>query len=129
MNDNVIPIRKSERLKVFSSELAVADDVQNQQIGFAYMKPNSKLLRLKLWMFPNEQYFIAPYENDPSKYTVLSLEEYQTAGRESRTVWNKVGGGVLADTFIRISLNFPHQEIFVSLFPDNDEPKEQYGAA
>lgn len=130
MNENVVPFKKSERLGVFSSEITVKNEqMENQQLGFAYMKPHSRLLRLKLWMFPNEQYFIAPYEDDPTKYTVLSLEEYQPTGQEARTVWNKVGSGELMDSFIRLTLNFPQQEIYVSLFPDKDEPKEQYAAS
>lgn len=130
MNENVVPIRKSERFPVLNGDVVFTNEVlESQQIGFAYMKPNSRLLRMKLWMFPNEQYFIAPYENDPTKYTVLSLEEYQPPGQESRTVWNKIGSGDLKDNYIHLTLNFPKQDVFVSLFPDKEEPKAQNAAS
>ena len=130
MNDNVIPIKKSDRFGVYRAHVTDCGEiVEQEQLGFAFIKPGSRMFRLKLWMFPQEQYFIAAQENDPTKYVVLALDEYQTNGGETRTYWNRIGAGELQGCFIRLKLTLLNEEVFVSLFPEKEEAKEAHGAA
>ena len=125
MNDNVIPIKKPDRFGVYrASVMDSGEIVEKEQLGIAFFKPGSRLFRLKLWMFPSEQFFIAAQENDPSKYSVLALDEYKTSSNETRTHWNKIGFGELQGCFIRLKLSLLNQEVFVSLFPQKAEEKE-----
>ena len=72
---NVVPIRKTDRFGVYLGEVASSGEVvEGESVGIALLKQGSKKFRLKLFVYPNHQYFIVPDEKDDTKYIVLSLE-------------------------------------------------------
>lgn len=125
MNDNVVPIRKSDKFGVYLGEITDQGEViEGESVGIAFLRPGRKVFRLNLWTFAREQYFVAPDENDSTKYTVLSLNEHQLANGEIRSHWNKIGVGVLVGSFIKLQLPLLSRELFLCLFPGTSEPKE-----
>ncbi len=120
MNDNVISIRKTDRFGLFKGRIeSNGEVVDREQIGFAYIKPGARMFRLKLWMFSREQYFLATDE-DPSRYTILSLEEY-IVNQEARKSWNRIGSGKLVGTFIHLKFHLLYDDVFLCLFPESVE--------
>ena len=117
MNENVIPIRKTDRYGLYKGRVENDEIVETDQLGFAYIKPGSKMFRLRFWMFPKENYFLSEDENDPTKYTILSLDEYQLSSGESRRSWNVIGKGSLSGSFIRLNFYLLSEEVFLSLYP------------
>jgi hypothetical protein len=123
---NVIPIQKYSHFAVFTGLVGSTGEVTEQeQIGIAFIKEGSRMFRLKLWMWPNEQYFIASDDNDSDKYRALSLDEYVATTGENRSRWNEIGVGQLTGCLIKISLTFPKQDIFINLYPGDARVEEE----
>jgi len=122
---NVIPIRKSDSFGVYVGEVTSSGEIiEGESVGIAFLKQGSKKFRLKLFLFPSHQYFVVPDEKDDTKYIVLSLEEYQLPSGENRTSWNRIGEGRLVGSFIALRLQLLPENIFLCLFPDKSEAKE-----
>lgn len=117
MTDNVVPIRKTERYGLFKGRVENDEIIETDQLGFAYIKPGAKMFRLRFWMLPKENYFLAEDEKNPTKYTILSLDEYQLANGENRTSWNQIGKGTLSGNFIRLNFYLLSEEVYLSLYP------------
>jgi hypothetical protein len=117
---NLIPFRTTDRFGVFVANVSENDEITEQErIGSAYMRPGAKMFRLKIWLMPLGQYFIARDRQDPDKYTVLALDEFQTKSGELRTHWNRVGEGRVQGSHIRMKLQLIPDELYLSLFPDD----------
>lgn len=122
---NVIPIRKSDSFGVYVGEVTSSGEIiEGESVGIAFLKQGSKKFRLKLFLFPSHQYFVVPDEKDDTKYIVLSLEEYQLPSGETRTSWNRIGEGRLVGSFIALRVQLLPENIFLCLFPDKSEAKE-----
>jgi hypothetical protein len=129
--NNVMPIKseklKSDRYSVYTAEVDANNQVIEQaKVGFAFIRPEGKVFRLKLWMFDKVQYFISPVQDDNIRYDVLCLEEYLLSNGEVKTNWNKVGDGIYFGNYIKLSFHLLNTDIFVSLFPShatNDDQK------
>lgn len=127
---NVIPIRKSDRFGVYLGDITSSGEVvEGESIGIAFLKPGSKKFRLKLFVFPSQQYFIVPDDRDDTKYVVLSLEEYQLPTGETRTSWNRIGNGRLLGSFIVLRIQLLPENIFLCLFPEKSEPQVDHIAS
>ena len=128
MNENILPFKKSERFEVYRAEvLKTGEVVEREQLGLAFLKSGARMFRLDLWMFPNEQYFMAANE-DRTKYRVLCPNEY--VGREgSKTHWNEVGTGRVSGSFIKLKLHLLEQEILVCLYPSKAKSEVNDDAA
>ena len=123
---NVIPIRKSDSFGVCVGEVTSSGEIiEGESVGIAFLKQGSKKFRLKLFLFPSHQYFVVPDEKDDTKYIVLSLEEYQLPSGETRTSWNRIGEGRLVGSFIALRMQLLPENIFLCLFPDKGEAKEE----
>lgn len=123
---NVIPIRKSVSYGVYVGEVTSSGEIiEGESVGIAFLKQGSKKFRLKLFLFPSHQYFVVPDEKDDTKYIVLSLEEYQLPSGETRTSWNRIGEGRLVGSFIALRVQLLPENIFLCLFPDKSEAKEE----
>ncbi len=122
---NVIPIRKSDSFGIYVGEVTSSGEIiEGESVGIAFLKQGSKKFRLKLFLFPSHQYFVVPDEKDDTKYIVLSLEEYQLSSGETRTSWNRIGEGRLVGSFIALRVQLLPENIFLCLFPDKSEAKE-----
>ena len=122
---NVIPIRKSDSFGVYVGDVTSSGEIiEGESVGIAFLKQGSKKFRLKLFLFPSHQYFVVPDEKDETKYIVLSLEEYQLPSGETRTSWNRIGEGRLVGSFIALRVQLLPENIFLCLFPDKGEAKE-----
>lgn len=122
MNNNVIPIQTAEQFELFRGFVEKSGRVvETDRVGFAYLKPKSKMYRLRLWMFTKEQYFLVHDESSSGKYAVLSLDEYRAASGETKTYWNKVGDGFLHGNFVRIKFHLLSEEVFLCLFRAQEE--------
>lgn len=121
MNENVVPIRKTDRFGLFKGRMEDNGEiVEREQVGFAYIKPGSRMFRLKLWMFVREQYFLATNDNDPSRYEILSLDDYMV-DQEVRKSWHRIGAGELVGSFIQLKFHLLGEDIFLCLFPEKSE--------
>ena len=122
---NVIPIRKSDRFGVYLGDVTSSGEViEGESVGIAFLKSGSQKFRLKLFVFPGQQYFIVPDKKNETKYVVLSLEEYRNQNGEVRTSWNRIGEGRLVGSFIALRIQLLPENIFLCLFPDKSEPQE-----
>lgn len=120
MNENVVPIRKTDRFGLFTGRIENGEVVEREQVGFAYIKPGSRMFRLKLWMYVREQYFLATNDNDPARYEILSLDDY-LVDEEVRKSWHKIGAGELVGSFIQLKFHLLGEDIFLCLFPEKAE--------
>ncbi len=128
--NNVIPFQKYSHFAVFTGSVGSAGEVTEQeQIGIAFIKEGGRMFRLKLWMWPNEQYFVASDDHDSNKYRALSLDEYVATTGENRSRWNEIGLGQLTGCLIKISLVFPKQDIFINLYPRDARVEEDRQAS
>ncbi len=127
MNKNIIPFRKYDRFKLTRGLVSPSGEViEEDQVGFAFLKPGSKMFRIKLWAHPLNIYFVVQDEKSQlDEYQVLSIEEYKTQNGETKTNWNKVGRGQLVGSFIKFNLQFFAEDIFLCLFPEKLNHEEE----
>lgn len=124
--EKILPFRKYDRFPLTTGAISqLGEVIERDPVGFAFLKPGSKMFRLKIWAFPEVNYFLAQDEReDLTGYQVLALEEYQASNGELKTNWNKVGEGKLAGNYIQLRIQFFADEIFLCLFPENQTHKE-----
>ena len=116
MNDNVLPIRKADRFFLCRGRITDTGElIEKERVGMAYLRPASTMFRIRLWMFPRGEYFLAREDGDHFKYVALSKDQYEVEG-ESRTEWQKIGAGEAIGNFIRIRFHLLTDDYFLCLF-------------
>lgn len=125
--NNVIPIKKADRFFLVRGTMGPNEElVEYEKVGIAYLKPGAKTFRVKLWMFPSNQYFLTRENESTSNYVILSLEEFQSQSQEIKTSWKKVGAGEFAGLHIKMKFNLLSEEVYLCLFPDEKQAEEFY---
>lgn len=129
-NENVIPIRKADRFYLSKGHVTQAGEVvEKERVGVAYLKTTSTMFRLRLWMFPRGEYFLAREEGEHNRYLALCREEFETPDRVIRNQWHKIGSGEVIGNFIRIRFHLLSDDIFLCLFPTESNNGEVLDAA
>lgn len=128
---DILPARKS---KIYGVYMGLLDEFghpnEGESVGLVYEREDQKKFRLKLFMFPNQSYFISADKEYPSHFAVLSMEEYTDAKGEAKTYWNKVGSGKLEFGNLQFSLQlFPTLNFYIPLFPEENKNLNQAHAA
>lgn len=124
--NNVIPIRKTDRFTLCTGKLHKDGSIEEfHKIGNAYLKPGAKTFRLKFWMYPKESYFLSRDHDSDLIYTILSVEEYLGANLEPKTTWREIGKGYVMGNYIRLEFYAMKDEVYLSLFPEKFETKEE----
>ena len=103
--------------------------IEYEQVRVAYLKPGAKTFRVKLWMFPSQQYFLTPENEKSTEYTVLSLEEFQSQSNEKKSSWQKVGKGEFVGLHIKMKFHLLSEEVYLCLYPDEKQAEEFYAAS
>lgn len=123
--NNVIPFKKADRFALCRGVMGSDQELaEYEQVGWAYLKPGSKTFRVKLWMFPQQSYFLTPENEKSTCYTVLSLEEFQSQTNEKKASWHKVGNGVFVGLHIKMKFHLLSEEVFLCLYPDERQSEE-----
>lgn len=129
-NSNVIPIKKMDRFILCRGTMGPDEElIEYEQVGVAYLKPGSKTFRVKLWMFPNQPYFLTPENENSTAYTLLSLEEFLSQSNEKKSSWQKVGKGEFVGLHIKMKFHLLTEDVFLCLFPDDKQAEEFYAAS
>lgn len=124
--NNVFPIRKTDRFALTTGKLHKDGSIEElHKIGNAYLKPGAKTFRLKFWMYPKESFFLSRDQESELIYTILSLEEYLGPNLEPKTTWREIGKGYVMGNYIRLEFYLLKDEIYLSLFPEKFEAKEE----
>ncbi len=129
-NNNVLPIRKTDQFSLCKGIVSENGEViEKECVGLAYLKPTSTMFRLRLWMFPKGEYFLAREDGDHFNYLVLCREEYETVAKGLKNQWHKIGVGEVAGNFIRIRFHLFADDIYLCLFPKESKIEEALDAA
>jgi hypothetical protein len=129
-NDNIIPIRKSDRFFICKGTVAETGEfIERERVGVAYLKPASSMFRLRLWMFPKGEFFLAREEGEHIHYLALCLDDYEVAGQGQRNQWHKIGVGEVIGNFIRIRFHLFPDDFYLCLFPKGSKTEEFLDAA
>lgn len=117
MRENVIPIRKVDRFFLTKGFVTKAGEVvEKERVGVAYLKPGSSLFRLRLWTFPEGEFFLAREASDNTRYVALCREEFVASG-DLKNHWHKIGTGEVIGNFVRIRFHLISEDIYLCLFP------------
>jgi hypothetical protein len=128
--DNIIPIRKTDQFYLCKGAVSESGSVvERERVGVAYLKPTSNTFRVRLWMFPKGEFFLAREDGDHLTYVVLSRDSYEVAGRGPQNQWHKIGVGLVVGNFIRIRFHLLSEDIFLCLFPSGSKAEEVLDAA
>ncbi len=128
--DNIIPIRKSDRFYLCKGCVNSEGEVhERERVGVAFLKPSSSMFRLRLWMFPKGEYFLAREDGDHFHYTALCRDEFDAVGVGLRSQWHKIGTGEVLGNFIRIRFHLLSDDVYLCLFPDAVKKEEAIDAA
>ncbi len=127
---NLLQFRKTDRFALSMGQINEYGDVtETDRIGTAFMKPGAKLFRIKLWAFPNVQYFLARDRSKPDVYNVLALDEYKTPAGDMRSNWNQIGSGQALGSFIKFRIHPFQADLFLCLFPEEPVAQEVENAS
>ncbi len=129
MKNKIIPIEMGpQKYDVFNIFVGKIDDqnqiVEGDRVGVAFLKGKSKVFSLRLWTFDATKYFVAPCDEDSTKYEILSLEEYTSRDGELKSNWHKVGSGQYFGNYVKLKFHLLDRELYLSLFPNRKEPTE-----
>lgn len=128
-NENVVPLKKMDKFVLCKGTMGADEELtEYEQVGVAYLKPGSKTFRLKLWMFPSQQYFLTPENEKSTSYTLLSLEEFQSQNNEKKSSWQKIGSGGFVGLHIKMKFHLLSEDVFLCLFPDEKQAEDFYAA-
>ncbi|MGZ3748797.1 MAG: hypothetical protein ACXVCD_15790 [Pseudobdellovibrionaceae bacterium] len=128
--DNVIPIRKTDRFFLVRGTMGPDEElIEYEKVGVAYLKPGAKTFRVKLWMFPHNQYFLTREAESSVKYVILSLEEFQSQSQEVKASWQKVGDGEFVGLHFKMKFHLLSEEVYLCLYPDEKQEEEFYAAS
>ncbi|MCB0368895.1 MAG: hypothetical protein KDD45_05445 [Bdellovibrionales bacterium] len=124
--NNVFPIKKTDRFNLYTGKLHKDSSIEEiSKIGMAYLKEGSQGFRLKFWMFPKDSYYLYRDSGNDLLYTVLSVEEFVNWNKETKVNWREVGKGYVMGNYIRLDLYLFNKEIYLSLFPEKIQSKEE----
>lgn len=127
---NVIPIKKTDRFALCRGKMGPDEELlEYEKVGVAYLKPGSKTFRVKLYMFPHQPYFLTPENETSTKFTLLSLEEFQSSSNEKKASWQKVGDGEFVGLHIKMKFHLLSEDVFLCLFPYETQAEEFYAAS
>ena len=119
--NNIIPIRKSDKFHLVLGKVTGAGEIEEtERVGIAFLKPGSNTLRLKLWTYPDGDFYLAREADNHNAYVALTKEEYSTQGQE-RVQWRKIGHGEVVGNFVRIRFHLIAADIYLCLFPAKPE--------
>jgi len=129
MKSKVVPIdvgsQKYDVFNVFVGEIDEQNQiVESERVGIAFLKGKSKVFSLRLWMFDSMKYFVAPNDDDSTKYDLLALEEYTARDGEEKSQWHKVGQGQYFGNYLKLKFHVLERELYLSLFPNRKESHE-----
>lgn len=128
--NNVIPIKRADQFILCRGTMGPDEElIEYEQVGIAYLKPGAKTFRVKLWMFPSQQYFLTPENEKSTEYTVLSLEEFQSQSNEKKSSWQKVGKGEFVGLHIKMKFHLLSEEVYLCLYPDEKQAEVFYAAS
>ena len=128
--ENVIPIRKSDQFVLFTGSSPEAGKfIEKERVGVAYLKSSSSVFRLRLWMLPRLEYFLARNDDSHLRYLVLCREEYETEGGNRKSQWHRIGVGETIGNLIRIQFHLWPEPIYLCLFPARSKSEELLDAA
>lgn len=121
--DQVLPFKNSKVLGVY---IGVLDEFGNpfegESVGLAFVRENRKKYRLKLFMFPQQSYFVSVDRDNPARLNILSVEDYKDNQGVEKTNWNTIGSGKLEFGNIQFSLQlYPTLNFYIPLFPNENE--------
>lgn len=127
MSSKVLPLKPGpQKFEAFNVAIGHLDEanqvVEIDRVGVAFLKGNSKVFSLRLWMFSSTKYFVAPDDEDRTRYDILSLESYSTRDGEVKSNWHKVGRGEISGNYLRLKFYVLDREVYLSLFPKGQEP-------
>lgn len=123
-NENVIPMRKADKFYLSKSHVSKNGDLtEGERVGVAYLKPGSNTFRLRLWMFPHGEYFLAREQGNHDHYLALCREEFQVADG-TKNQWHKIGVAEVVGNFIRIRFHLLSEDIYLCLFPNGSKVEE-----
>ena len=130
MTENIISIRKTDQFYLCKGSVSKSGEViEKERVGRAYLKPNATMFRLKLWMLPKGEYFLAREENGHFQYLALCREEFEVSPEGHKNQWHKIGSGEVIGNFIRIRLHLLSEDIYLCLFPNEAKRAEVLDAA
>jgi hypothetical protein len=129
MKSKITPIEngplKYDVFNVFVGQINDENEIiESHRVGAAFLKGKSKVFSLRLWMFDSVKYFVAPRDEDSTKYDILSIEEYTARDGELRSQWHKVGMGQYFGNYLKLKFHLLEKEIYLSLFPNRKESHE-----
>ena len=134
MDNKIIPLdagpQRYDSFNIFVGQIDEQNQiVEEDRVGIAFLRGKSKVFSLRLWMFDSQKYFVAPNDDDPVKYDVLSLEEYTTRDGVEKSHWHKVGVGQYFGNYIKLRFHLIDRELYLSLFPINRKKDEEKSVA
>jgi len=128
-DSNVIPIKKADKFFLVRGTMGADEElIEYEKVGIAYLKPGAKTFRIKLWMFPHNQYFLTRETESTSSYVILSLEEFKSQAQEAKNIWQKVGVGEFVGLHIKMKFHLLSEDVYLCLFPDEKQYEEFYAA-
>jgi hypothetical protein len=120
---NVLPIRKSDKFHLVLGKVTSSGEITEvERVGIAFLKPGSNTFRLKLWTYPEGEFYLARVADSHNAYVALTKEEYSSGGEE-RVKWQKIGHGEVVGNLIRIRFHLIAADIYLCLFPAKAEPE------
>lgn len=124
--DQILPVKNSKILGVYMGVLDVfGNPHEGESIGIAFIRENRKKYRLKLFMFPRENYFISVDRDNPERFSILSVEDYKDSQGAEKTNWNIIGSGKIEFGNLQFSLQlYPTLNFYIPLFPDENKVED-----
>ena len=116
------------RFQVFTGRINNQGKVEKDKtVGYTYHESGLRDYFLRMWMWPENPFFLSASKNDPSVYYIKTKIPNKRANDHNSFIWMTVGSGKVIPRLGVIQLKFDliSYPIFMNIFPDRMNPKEE----
>jgi hypothetical protein len=94
---------------------------KSQSVGKAYLRDETNVFTVRLWMFLNEKYYLLQDKENPKNYVIMTRELNKNPMNKKKYFWSYAGLATYnpEEDALELSFDLLEKKIFLSLTPEN----------
>lgn len=94
---------------------------KSQSVGMAYLRDETNVFTVRLWMFLNEKYYLLQDKENPKNYVILTRELNKYPMNKKKYFWSYAGYATYSpeEDALELSFDLLEKKIYLSLTPEN----------
>lgn len=113
-------IKTIKEPKFYRFQLFTNDEEKKKTVGMAYLMEGVGTYTIRLWTFLEDKFFLVPFKEDATKYTLFTRELSKSPKHKNKYHWNIVGNGKVdaSKGVIELSFDLFDKKVFLNIYPE-----------